>query len=151
MCSHLCFQNVFYFCSKNFESICVHPHARRKFGRLPSLDIKQPQDIQTMKNTTTKRHLQEIRVERLPKTWVRNNSFRPPCGQVCQGRQAGGREGWLAGWLVWLVWLAGWLGEGEEFGFDIHILILIIIIVLFFNRRTKCEEIDRRLACSNSG
>ena len=53
-------------------------------------------------------------------------------------RQAGGREGWLAGWLVWLAWLAwlaglawlawmaGWL-KVKEFGFDIYIHIHIYI------------------------
>ena len=64
---------------------------------------------------------------------VRNTP--PPGGQVCQGRQVGGRAGWRvgwsAGWLVWLagkrsefgwlagwlVWLAGWL-KVKEFGFD---------------------------------
>ena len=80
----------------------------------------------------------------------------PPCGQVCQGRQVGGRAGWRvgwsAGWLVWLagkrsefgwlagwlVWLAGWL-KVEEFGFDFSLFILVfhrffIIVSLVFHK-----------------
>ena len=58
-----------------------------------------------------------------------------PCGDVCQGRQVGGRAGWLigwsgwSGWLGWRGWLAGWLAKGTNFGLDRHILVLYSISV----------------------
>ena len=56
----------------------------------------------------------KINVLPFSKAWVRNNS-RPLWKSLA--RHAGGREGWLAGslvWLTWLAWLAGWLAKGQE-------------------------------------